>query len=164
MRSMLQVMTARSCRSWASFPPRCSLESRRRFWRRIAGARLCMSAHEHRFRACCCGAFGERSARPPETANDFAAAHTGSSSPLCSSTHLVYCHDSGDCRHLGQSNPWMGCCRTLRRSSGTRNRSAHHAELFHARNLARIDGTCRRSGLRIAPRPGSPAACNSVSC
>lgn len=60
-------------------------------------------------------------------------------------------HDSGDCRHLGQSNPWMGCCRTLRRSPGTRNRSAHHAELFHARNLARIDGTCRRSGLRIAP-------------
>lgn len=73
------------------------------------------------------------------------------SSPLCSSTHLVYCHDSGNCRHLGQSNPWMGCCRTLRRSPGTRNRSAHHAELFHARNLARIDGTCRRSGLRIAP-------------
>ena len=114
-----------------------------------AGARLCMSAHEHRRARR--GAFGERSARPPETANDFAAAHTGSSSPLCSSTHLVYCHDSGNCRHLGQSNPWMGCCRTLRRSPGTRNRSAHHAELFHARNLARIDGTCRRSGLRIAP-------------
>lgn len=119
------------------------------FWRRIAGARLCMSAHEHRRARC--GAFGKRSARPPETANDFAAAHTGSSPPLCSSAHLVYCHDSGDCRHLGQSNPWMGCCRTLRRSPGTRNRSAHHAELFHARNLARIDGTCRRSGLRIAP-------------
>lgn len=118
-------------------------------WRRIAGARLCMSAHEHRRARC--GAFGERSARPPETANDFAAAHAGRSSPLCSSTYLVHCHDSGDCRHLGQSNPWMGCCRTLRRSPGTRNRSAHHAELFHARNLARIDGTCRRSSLRIAP-------------
>ena len=91
-----------------------------------AGARLCMSAHEHRRARC--GVLASVLLRPPETANDFAAAWELLALRAAALTWSIVMK-AATAGILGSLILGWGAAELCAGALNSRNRSAHHAEL-----------------------------------